>query len=291
MKKSRKILLYGFLSSILLMVLCLYVHQDEFIDDVQEQAIITTKDTISIDEVMKKYSDEVNRSKTKEVVVLNKTIVEEMNRTERESNEENKHVFNTIVPENNLSVEVNKTNAIEVHQSAEANETVLSNEGNVSNGLEENLPSLEHFPLLDDGTLTNEKNLKTIEKNSTIQEHIDTTQREISNLIETERIYFYRNKSKLTNKSKRTLNKVATILKGIPDIIITVNGYTDASGNRKTNEWISSERAKTVKKYLETQGVNPEIIEAKGFGESGLRYPNKPYSTLNRRIEVEIKRK
>ena len=57
------------------------------------------------------------------------------------------------------------------------------------------------------------------------------------------------------------------------------------------NLWISEERAKSVRKYLGNNGVPFKNIEAKGYGETELLYGDKPYSELNRRVEIEIKRK
>jgi OOP family OmpA-OmpF porin len=70
-----------------------------------------------------------------------------------------------------------------------------------------------------------------------------------------------------------------------------VKGYTDASGDEKINLWISQERAKSVKRYLGKHGIPLKNITAKGFGESELLYGDKPYSELNRRVEIEIRRR
>jgi outer membrane protein OmpA-like peptidoglycan-associated protein len=141
---------------------------------------------------------------------------------------------------------------------------------------------------------------KYIDKNSTIstlnskdneQDSIDIAQNKISELLKSERINFYRSRAKITPQGIKTLNKILTILKDIPDIKIEIRGYTDASGGRRVNKWISKERAKSVKRYLETHGINSVNIEAKGFGEDDLLYKDKPYSPLNRRVEIEIKRR
>ena len=141
---------------------------------------------------------------------------------------------------------------------------------------------------------------KYMDKNSTIstlnskdkeQDMIDIAQHKISELLKRERVNFYRSRAKITPQGIKTLNKILTILKDIPDIKIEIRGYTDASGGRRVNKWISKERAKSVKRYLETHGINSVNIEAKGFGEDDLLYKDKPYSPLNRRVEIEIKRR
>jgi len=138
-------------------------------------------------------------------------------------------------------------------------------------------------------------NNKSIDKNITVADTtidaIDIAQNRISELLTTKKINFVRNRAKLTNKSIHTLKEVIAILKDVPNIKIIVKGYTDAGGKRAINRWISEVRAKRVKNYLGSHGINPIDIEAKGFGEDDLLYEDKPYSPLNRRVEIEIKRK
>ncbi len=133
----------------------------------------------------------------------------------------------------------------------------------------------------------------SITNNSTVakRDKIDIAQEKITELLKSENINFYRSRAKLTSRGKRTLRKIIAILKEIPDVKIEVRGYTDASGKRRVNKWISDVRAKSVKLYLGSHGINSDNIEAKGFGEDDLLYKDKPYSPLNRRVEIEIKRR
>jgi len=136
---------------------------------------------------------------------------------------------------------------------------------------------------------------KSIDKNITIADTnidiVDIAQNKISELLATKKINFVRNHAKITRRGIHTLKEVIAIIKDVPDIQIIVKGYTDAGGKRAINRWISKQRAKSVKKYLGNHGINPKDIEAKGFGEDDLLYEEKPYSPLNRRVEIEIKRK
>jgi len=136
---------------------------------------------------------------------------------------------------------------------------------------------------------------KSIDKNITVTDTtidaVDIAQNNISKLLTTKKINFIRNRAKLTSRSIHTLKEVIAILKDIPNIKIIVKGYTDAGGKRAINKWISEVRAKRVKNYLGSHGINPTDIEAKGFGEDNLLDENNPYNPLNRRVEIEIKRK
>ena len=118
---------------------------------------------------------------------------------------------------------------------------------------------------------------------------VEAVQAKISEILQADRLNFRRNKSYLTKKSKKTLDGVIALLKKIPQMRIEVQGHTDASGDRDTNQWISTARAKRVKYYLEKHGIEAKRIVAKGFGESRLLYKEKPRSRLNRRVEIIIK--
>jgi outer membrane protein OmpA-like peptidoglycan-associated protein len=123
---------------------------------------------------------------------------------------------------------------------------------------------------------------------------IETVQEKVSKLLRDKRINFYRGRAGITPKGKETLNEILEALKELPDlenIEIEVRGYTDASGKRATNRWISEARAKSVKIYLGSHGIPSENIVAKGFGEDNLLYEEEPYNPLNRRVEIEIKRR
>lgn len=133
-----------------------------------------------------------------------------------------------------------------------------------------------------------------IDVNNSIDKNIDVVdiaQNRVTELLATKKINFVRNHARITRRGIQTLKEVIAIIKDIPDIKIIVKGYTDAGGKRAINRWISKERAKSVKNYLGSHGINPRDIEVKGFGEDYLLYEDNPYSPLNRRVEIEIKRK
>ncbi len=304
MKKSNKVLLYGLLASILLILLCLYTHQDEFVNQ-QEDKIL-----------------ESNMEKPIKNMALNIEDIEKTETIEKvESKEQKTAIVETkVVPQNNatimLAVDENKSEALE------ENKTLLEN--NASSGIvkrgmfknieeiklkehpkvktpkkeiadvDKNLPKEDNKPLIDNGKpkkkAVHEKPISQKPKKVSSHKNIVSIQESIDKIIN-RNISFYKSKSQLTDKSKKTLNRIIKILKSVPDVKIVVKGYTDASGKEKTNLWISQERAKSVKRYLGKHGIPLKNIKAKGFGESELLYGDKPYSALNRRVEIEIKRK
>ncbi len=72
-----------------------------------------------------------------------------------------------------------------------------------------------------------------------------------------------------------------------PGIKVEVQGYTDSIGSEEYNLGLSERRAKAVEAYLESKGVDPDAISAKGYGEANPVAPNdtKEGRAKNRRVE------
>lgn len=69
-----------------------------------------------------------------------------------------------------------------------------------------------------------------------------------------------------------------------------IEGHTDSSGADSYHLELSAKRAEAVRTFLESEGVAPERIEARGAGESNPVAPNitRTGRKQNRRIEVII---
>ena len=145
-----------------------------------------------------------------------------------------------------------------------------------------------------------EEALEEIEhKNSPVDEHpilsnkiddVKMIQEEISALLAHQHIGFRKNKGSINKSGKKVLDNIYHLLEGM-NVFIEIQGHTDAGGKRKINKMISNVRAKRVKEYLVRKGLIGSNIKAEGFGETTLLFPKKPYSHLNRRVEIYIKRK
>jgi len=318
MKKSNKVLLYGLLASILLILLCLYTHQDEFINQEKASTIESTNNdeplqntTLSIQEDTQKSEPVVEvkleenkpeKQKSMDVPQNVATVehVAEENSSEsmdKNSTELEENRSNTVVPR---SIFKNKEEIkFKEHPKVEAPKEKVDE-------VDKNLPMEDNKPLIDNDKKESKKKPEEKPK-SAVKKEPKTTQKKKEKVITSTKslvslqesiskitnrnISFYKNKAKITDKSRATLNKVIKILKTVPNAKIVVKGYTDASGKEKTNLWISQERAKSVKRYLSKHGIPLKNIVAKGYGESELLYGDKPNSELNRRVEIEIKRK
>jgi chemotaxis protein MotB len=93
------------------------------------------------------------------------------------------------------------------------------------------------------------------------------------------------------------LQKVIDVLKGVKDRVIRVEGHTDnlkIFGNLakkySTNWELSAARAINVTKYLQSQGIDPNILSATAFGEykSVATNDTEEGRAQNRRIEIVL---
>ena len=94
----------------------------------------------------------------------------------------------------------------------------------------------------------------------------------------------------LTAETKAELDNLTSVLKAYPGVIISVEGYTDNTGNAAKNKQLSEMRAKSVKAYLIQKGIKGNRIKAKGFGASNPVASNdtKEGQAENRRIELKV---
>jgi len=116
------------------------------------------------------------------------------------------------------------------------------------------------------------------------------TQEEIDNILSEEKIFFKRLGTDITEKSYKVVQDIAGILLRNPDVKVEIGGHTDAKGEDDVNEWISLQRAKSVRKELVKLGVSKDRVTAKGYGETRPLVPNDKngYSFENRRVEFKI---
>jgi len=106
-----------------------------------------------------------------------------------------------------------------------------------------------------------------------------------------ENIFFSVNSAELLSKSFKPLLTVATLLNEHPDLLLSVDGYTDNTGSDAANQSVSSRRAQAVKDFLVKNGVSADRIAATGHGPSNPVADNKTPEgrTKNRRVELKLK--
>lgn len=81
-------------------------------------------------------------------------------------------------------------------------------------------------------------------------------------------IHYETNSAEISERSKVILDDFADYLKSNESIKVAIHGHTDNVGNRNENLALSTDRAFSVKAYLETKGVSSNRLSFKGFGDT-----------------------
>lgn len=90
--------------------------------------------------------------------------------------------------------------------------------------------------------------------------------------------------------AKTYLDKVAKLLRSVPNMTLLVKGHADNTGSATVNERLASDRASAVRNYLILQGIAAIRLSAQGFGSSMPVSENTSAEgrAKNRRVELEI---
>ena len=102
----------------------------------------------------------------------------------------------------------------------------------------------------------------------------------------------------MAGRGKQIIANLAAKLAPTQQNKILVSGYTDnapigpalARQGITSNEILSQKRAEDVMTYIISQGVNPDLISAQGFGDSNPVAPNNTAQgrAQNRRVELSL---
>ena len=118
-----------------------------------------------------------------------------------------------------------------------------------------------------------------------VPEHIQQVAKEVEKF---NKIYFAFDKYYLNNKAKSYLNSIVDALNRVPDAQIMIDGHASSEGQSEYNNILSENRARTVRNYLISRGVDEKRIVTAGHGSS---IPNEDleYEAMSRDRRVEIK--
>lgn len=83
-----------------------------------------------------------------------------------------------------------------------------------------------------------------------------------------EDIYYDFDKWDIRADAQPTLDRLARNLELNPGVRIQLSSHTDCRGNDRYNEELSQKRAQAAVDYLESKGIAPDRLIARGFGES-----------------------
>lgn len=94
----------------------------------------------------------------------------------------------------------------------------------------------------------------------------------------------------LSQKNRELLSRIAGILLVSKGYGLSIFGYTDDVGSDEYNQKLSLRRATAVRDYLVQAGINPAIINVKGYGKTSPIVPDTDAASRakNRRVEIAL---
>ena len=94
----------------------------------------------------------------------------------------------------------------------------------------------------------------------------------------------------MTKESKKRLDETVRVMKKYEGYSYKIQGHTDNRGKESFNKTLSTRRAKAVKDYLISQGIDKSILTHEGFGSEQPIADNntKAGREKNRRVVFEI---
>lgn len=97
-------------------------------------------------------------------------------------------------------------------------------------------------------------------------------------------------KADLRPANRELLSRIAGVLLMSSGYRLSVQGHTDDIGSAGYNQTLSERRAASVAKYLEAAGIDPAVVEVRGFGMSSPRAEGKSSAARqqNRRVEIAV---
>jgi len=141
-------------------------------------------------------------------------------------------------------------------------------------------------------SLHNVLDLTLAKEYSEINENLFLVPLKLGEKIPIKDIFFVRSKAELLPESYGQLDKLVSILKNHPTLVLELGGHTDNVGEPELNMQLSWERVATVKQYLVDKGVGDQRLLTKGYGGTHPIAPNNGELNRrqNRRVEFTIMR-
>lgn len=119
-------------------------------------------------------------------------------------------------------------------------------------------------------TSTNRISTKGLTRSDTISLEVRMTPIQVGQSIAINNIYYDYDKWDIRPDAAKELDKLVSIFQDNPKLIFELGSHTDSRGGDLYNLVLSDARAQAAVNYLIRNGVAPEQISAKGYGEDQL---------------------
>jgi outer membrane protein OmpA-like peptidoglycan-associated protein len=212
-----------------------------------------------------------------------------------------------LIPICNYEVNAIVTNANSGAILAEANVSILDDKNNIISSLKSNSTGEVSYTVecekaytiqaIKDGFESNSFAV-TASKKKGGSIKIDAALKPISEIITEKQvnlkpIFFEYNNSNITQQGAFELDKLVQIMKNNEKLFIFVKSHTDNRGSDEFNLLLSDKRVKATIQYVISNGIDPNRISGKGFGETEPKVDCKENCTeeaheQNRRSEFLI---
>ncbi len=83
-------------------------------------------------------------------------------------------------------------------------------------------------------------------------------------------IFFDLDKSNIRPDAAKDIQKIIEVMKEYPNMHVDIRSHTDSRQTHKYNEGLSDRRAKSTLAFMVANGIEPERLTAKGYGETQL---------------------
>ena len=93
---------------------------------------------------------------------------------------------------------------------------------------------------------------------------------EVGRVVRLDRIFYDFDKWDIRTDAIPELEHLLEALRGHPSMKIELSSHTDVRGSEGYNQYLSGQRAQVVVSYLIAQGIRPDRMVAKGYGETKL---------------------
>lgn len=102
-------------------------------------------------------------------------------------------------------------------------------------------------------------------------------------------IQFESDSSRMLSGSQQQIAEILEMMEAAPELVLSVNGYTDNSGTAQRNLELSTQRAQTIVDELIGRGIDSGRLRAHGFGRERPVADNGTAEgrAKNRRVELE----
>ena len=103
-------------------------------------------------------------------------------------------------------------------------------------------------------------------------------------------VTFESNSSELTSSSNESLDKAVDAMNKYDQLRIEIQAHTDSMGEASYNQYLSEQRANSVRDYMLGKGIAANRMVAKGYGESQPIADNgtRAGRAENRRVELKV---